>query len=149
MCANSSTNIRGATLQYTKSSWIKWHEYSLAHFNSNELFCCLSCIKEFPNCVNSIGNHMYHLGGSIRNHPCTLGRPIQNCPCILWRPRQSRLWILGGTIQNTCLAKCMARISNILSAHWAFFRQVQARTSVRMHSVKANVMPKCIVTFQN
>ena len=60
---------------------------------------------------------MDHLGGSIRNRPCTLGGPIRNRPCILGRPMRNRPCILEGTIQNSCLAKCSARISTNLSAH--------------------------------
>ena len=54
--------------------------------------------------------------------------------------------ILGGTIQNSCLAKFKARICQPI---WAIHSQVQASTSVRMHSIKAFVMPHHIVTLQN
>ena len=38
---------------------------------------------------------------------------------------------------------------HLVLAHSAICRQAQARASVRMHSVQANVMPYHIITLQN
>ena len=113
-----------------------------------------SSIPEFPDYGALVGagwveNHMYPLGGSIRNRLCTLARPIRIGPCILGRPIRNPPGILGGTIENFCLAKFSARISANLSANWAICRKVQARTSVKVHSVKAFVMPHFTVILQN
>ena len=67
-----------------------------------------------------------------------LGRPIWIRPCIL-----------GQKIRKYCLAKCYARISTNISANLAIYIQVQAITSVRVHSVKAYVMTHHTATLQN
>ena len=92
---------------------------------------------------------MCTLGRQILNRPCILGRPIQNRPCILGRQIRNRPCILGGTIRSSRLAKCKARISINLFTHLGICRQVQARTAVRMNSVKTYVMPHHNVTLQS
>ena len=67
-----------------------------------------------------------------------LERPIWKRPCIL-----------GGEIQDSFLAKCEARISINLSAHLSHSQTSSGKNlSVRMHSVKAYVIPHDSVTLQ-
>ena len=60
--------------------------------------------------------------------------------------------VLSGTTHNACtveytlLSICS---ENVLTMHLVIRRQAQARASVRMHSVRAYVMPYHIVNLQN
>ena len=50
------------------------------------------------------------------------------------------------TVEYTLLSICS---ENVLTMHLVIRRQAQARASVRMHSVRAYVMPYHTVTLQN
>ena len=65
-------------------------------------------------------------------------------------PRECTVWYntcpRASTVEYTLLNICS---ENVLTMHLVIRRQAQARASVRMHSVRAYVMPYHIVTLQN
>jgi len=70
----------------------------------------------------------------------------------LYQPVPSLGSVLSGTTPRACtveytlLSICS---ENVLTMHLVIRRQAQARASVRMHSVRAYVMPYHTVTLQN